>query len=207
MPIADHVNLVTLAHPLKQRVGVMGAGGKSTLARAIAAKQDTEFIEIDWISHMPGWRIRPEDDARRIVQERMEANPQGWVTDHHSRYLRELILARAQAIVMLELPFRTYFWRRFKRSVRRAWTKEVVCGGNVETFRQHFASRESAILEIWQRRKRYSMVAENVSAAAPPDLDFYFIRSARELDDFYDAQGLRVDLQTTGSGHETAPGR
>ena len=51
------------------------------------------------------------------------------------------------------------------------------------------------------------MITENVSAAAPPDLDFYFIRSARELDDFYDAQGLIMDIQTSGSDHKTAPGR
>ena len=61
MPVADHVNLVSLTHPLKARVGVMGAGGKTTLARAIAAKLDIEFIEIDWITHMPGWQIRPEE--------------------------------------------------------------------------------------------------------------------------------------------------
>ncbi len=207
MPIADHVNLVSLTHPLKPRVGVMGAGGKTTLARAIAAKMDIEFIEIDWITHMPGWQIRPEDDVKKIVQERMQVNPRGWVTDHHSHYLRELILPRAQAIIVLELPFRTYFWRRFKRSVKRAWTKEVVCGGNVETFRQHFASRDSAILENWQRRGRYSQIGETAVAAAPPGLDFYEIRSARELDDFYDAQGLSMDLQITGPGHKTAPGR
>ena len=95
VPIADHVNLVGLEHPLKQRVGAMGADGKSTPARAIGRKMGLEFIEIDWIRHMPGWQIRPLEDVNRIVLERMEANPRGWVTDHRSRHHRPLILKRA----------------------------------------------------------------------------------------------------------------
>ncbi len=184
----------------------MGAGGKSTLAGAIARKMDLEFIEIDWIQHMPGWNIRPPEEVNRIVLERMEANPRGWVTDHHSHYLRPLILARATSVVILELPFRTVFWRRLKRSVRRAWMKEVVCGGNMETFWQHFATRESAILEIWQRRKRYSMIGEAVSAAARPGLDFYYIQTTRQLDEFYEVQGLSKDPRVTTGGRETASG-
>lgn len=206
MPISNHVNLVGLDHPVEQRVGVMGTGGKSTLARAIAQKMGLEFIEIDWIQHMPGWQMRPPEEVISIVLERIEANPRGWVTDHHTSYLRPMILERAKSLVVLEVPFKTVFWRRFKRSVRRAWTKEVVCGGNVETFWQHFATRESAILEIWQRRERYSMIGETVSAAAPPGLDFYYIRTAGQLDEFYEAQGLSKGAQVPTGGPETVQG-
>ena len=50
MPVADHVNLVQLDHPLGNHVGVFGSGGKSTLASAIARKYDFAFIELDQIS-------------------------------------------------------------------------------------------------------------------------------------------------------------
>ena len=62
MSLADHVNLVELDHPLGRNVGVFGAGGKSTLARAIARKSGLAFIELDAIQHMPGWQRRPDED-------------------------------------------------------------------------------------------------------------------------------------------------
>ena len=58
MSVADHVNLVKLEHPLGRYIGVFGAGGKSTLASAIARKYDLAFIELDEIQHMPGSYFR-----------------------------------------------------------------------------------------------------------------------------------------------------
>ena len=116
----------------------------------------------------------------------MDSSPRGWVTDHNVVF----ILQRAESVIVLELPFRTIFWRRLKRSVRRAWTKEIVCGGNTETFRQHFTSRESAILEAWQRRKKYSRIYENISRDIPPGVDLFYIRTPRELDQFYEFHDL-----------------
>lgn len=187
MPIADHVkNLVELSHPLGNHVGVFGSGGKSTLANAIARKYDLAFIELDGIQHMPGWQLRQKEEVEKIVTERMDSSPRGWVTDHNFPF----ILQRAESVIVLELPFRTIFWRRLKRSVRRAWTKELVCGGNTETFRQHFTTGESAILEAWQRRKRYSRIYENTSPHIPPGVDLFYIRTPRELDEFYEIHDL-----------------
>ena len=86
---------------------------------------------------------------------------------------------------MLELPFRTIFWRRLTRSLKRAWTHEIVCGGNTETFWQHFFTRESAILEVIQKRWRYATVFDRTIGEAPAGINFYRIRSANELDEFY----------------------
>lgn len=47
MPVLDHVNLAKHSRPLERYVGVFGAGGKSTLASAIARKYNLEFIELD----------------------------------------------------------------------------------------------------------------------------------------------------------------
>lgn len=189
MPVDIDANLVELGHPISHNVGVFGAGGKSTLASAIARKHDLEFIELDWIQHMPGWERRPVDEVEKIVAKRMQSNPRGWVTDHNFNF----VLQHAKSVIVLNLPYRTIFWRRFKRSLHRAWTKEIVCGGNTETFRQHFTTRESAILEAWQRRKRYSGIFESVSPQVPPGIDLYHIRTPRELNQFYEIHGLPKD--------------
>ncbi len=65
-------------------------------------------------------------------------------------------------------------------------------------------SGEAAILEIWQRLKQYSVIGEIVSAAAPPGLDFCYIQTARQLDEFYEAQGLSKDAPATAGGPERA---
>ena len=113
-------DLVELSHPLPRKVAVFGAGGKSTLARAIALKMDLEFIEIDWINHMPGWQNRPPEEAARMLKGRIDSSPDGFITDHHSSFLRELIYKNVESAIVLELPWRTIFWRRFKRSMKRA---------------------------------------------------------------------------------------
>ena len=80
-----------------------------------------------------------------------------------------------------------------KRSLKNAWTGKEVCGGNVETFRQHLLSRNSAILEMWQKRERYRRISVTTSMAARDGIDFYIIRSARELDRFYELHRLSRD--------------
>jgi adenylate kinase family enzyme len=188
--IAEHVNLVQLDHPLGKRIGVFGAGGKTTLARAIARRKNIEFIELDQIRNLPGWNLRPVGEFRQIVAQRMAVNPNGWITDHSHEAVQPMIHERADSVIVLQLPFRSIFWRRVKRSLRRAWSGEEVCGGNVETFRQHLLSRDSAILEMWQKRGQYSHYAHRVSMAARSGVDLYVISSAAELDRFYELHGL-----------------
>ena len=65
--IASHVNQVALHHPLGNRVAVMGHGGKTTLAKAIARKLDIEFIELDQIAKLArlGAKTRGRVSANR----------------------------------------------------------------------------------------------------------------------------------------------
>ncbi len=191
--IADHVNSVRPDHPLGRKVAVMGHGGKTTLARAIARKYSLEHIELDQIANLPGWNRRPSEEFRQIVEERMAANPNGWVTDHFHSDVVDMIHERADSVIVLHLPYPTMLWRRTLRSLKRAWTGEEVCGGNVETFRQHLFSKESAILEMWQKRDRYRRISETISKVAREGVDFYVIRSSRELDNFYRLHGLSRD--------------
>lgn len=190
MSIAAHVNRVDLDHPLGGRVAVFGHGGKSTLAAAIARKTGSTHINLDDIRLLPNWVKRPDDEVLRDVLEMMASSPHGWVTDHQYGPAMDTIMDRAESVVLLDLPFRTMFWRRFKRSVARSWTRELIIGGNRETFRQNFASRDSAILEMWQQRKRYRRFSETISGLARSGVDFYHIRSGRELEGFYQIQGL-----------------
>jgi len=107
-------NQVDLDHPLPRKVAVFGAGGKSSLARAISQKMNLKFIELDWINHMPGWQIRPPDDANRIVRERIESSPDGWIVDRAQAAVPNDILPASNAFAKTRMDTRDCLWRKHR---------------------------------------------------------------------------------------------
>ena len=103
-----------------QRVAVIGnsGGGKSVLARRIAAHFELPYVEIDSILWRQGWRLAPEveyraEHARLIAEDR-------WVIDGLGR--QDSVparLARATDIVLIDLPLWVHFWLAAERQI--AW--------------------------------------------------------------------------------------
>ena len=181
-------NRVAFDHPLGRRIAVFGRAGKTSLARAIAAKHGLEFIEIDWIHHMPNWEERSDEEILQIVTERMDGSESGWVVDHHHRSVVSAVLSRADTLVLISLPWRTMFWMYVKRSIKRSWTGESIAGGNKETWRVSFASRDSHLWHVIKTRKN------NYRARFEPELSegmaYYLIESLSELNRFYEVHQL-----------------
>lgn len=130
--------------------GCSGAG-KSTLARALADALDLPWIELDahhWIG--PGWRAATPDDLRTRI-EALLTDDRGWIVDgNYDSKLGELVVARAELIVWLDLPLWLKLGRLLRRSVRRLWHREALWNGNRESFLDQFWGRES--LFAWALR-------------------------------------------------------
>jgi adenylate kinase family enzyme len=104
-----------------QRVVIIGngGGGKSTLARRLAARFGTPCVEIDTLLWQPGWRLTPvetydAEHARLIAQER-------WIIDGLGR--RESIpqrLSRSTDIVLIDMPLWIHFWLAAERQLQWA---------------------------------------------------------------------------------------
>ena len=58
--------------------------------------------ELDGLFHQPGWTELPTDEFRAVVAEVVDGP--GWVVDGNYRQVRDLVWARAQVIVVLDLP-------------------------------------------------------------------------------------------------------
>jgi adenylate kinase family enzyme len=135
-------------------VGCSGAG-KTTVARALAARLGLRHIELDALYHLPQWQPRPADELRALVDART-AEP-GWVVDGNYSTVADLTWARAGTIVVLDLPRRTVMWQIVWRTFRRAALRRELWSGNRERWRNFFSWKpeESIIRWAWTRYSKY----------------------------------------------------
>ena len=148
-----------------KRIVIIGSScsGKSTFAKRLSEKLELKHCELDQLHWLPNWQERPDTDFRELVTNVVSS--EHWVIDGNYATARDIVWPRATQIIWLNHSFRLVLFRAFKRSIVRAFTKEKVCAGNIETFRHAFLSRDSIILWVLktfhQKRKLYRhMLAE-----------------------------------------------
>ncbi len=66
--------------------------------------------------------------------------------DGNYGFVRDIVWARATAVIWLNYPLRVVLWRAWSRTTRRVLMREELFSGNRESFRRSFLSRESIIL-------------------------------------------------------------
>jgi len=170
----------------KRRVVVYGpsGSGKSTLARRIGAALSVPVVELDALYHGPSWASAPTESFRAAVGSALDAHAHGWICDGNYSIVRDVVLARADAIVWLKLPFHLVTAQLLWRTVRRAWTREALWNGNHETWRQSFASRQSILLwGVTHWRAHFRVTAAGIAAhgAHLPRIELASTRDVRAL--------------------------
>ena len=147
------------AHPRPDgrlaRVVVVGCSGsgKSTFARALAAALGAPCVHLDALYWAPQWQPRPESEFLRLADE--ATSGPAWVVDGNYRRVRPIVWPRATDVVWLNYGFPRVFGRVLARTVRRAWTGEVLYSGNRESLRRSFLSRESILWWTMTQFGRY----------------------------------------------------
>lgn len=112
-------------------VGVTGAG-KSTLARALSGRLGLPYHEMDALYYNgPQWATNGNlaADVSRLTA------GQGWIIDSLGYpEVRDLMWDRADTVIWLDYPRHVIMPRVLRRSLGRTVTREVVFGGNRETW-------------------------------------------------------------------------
>jgi adenylate kinase family enzyme len=112
--------------------------GKSTLAQRLSRATGIEWVDVDARTWRPGWESVSEEEQRAFFSDVVARDE--WILDTAYSTWRDVVLARAEVVVALDFPRWMSLLRLVRRTVRRVWTREVVCNGNVETLRKALAS-------------------------------------------------------------------
>src|SRR5688572_8196393 len=84
-------------------LGTSGSG-KTTTARAAAARLGLSHVEPDAIRHGPNWQETPDDEFRATVAGIAAGN--AWVIDGNYALVRDLLIPRATRVVWIDPPKR-----------------------------------------------------------------------------------------------------
>ncbi|WP_236706489.1 MULTISPECIES: AAA family ATPase [unclassified Frankia] len=160
------------------RILVLGASGsgKSTFARRVAATLGIPHIELDALRHGPGWTVRPTFAAD---VETATAAPD-WVVDGNYSAVRELVWARADTIVWLDLPRWLVEWQVIRRTAGRLVLRTPLWNGNRERWRSlHRASHP--LRWSWRKHGEYrTSYGSRFAAGDPAGRRLVRLRSRRE---------------------------
>ena len=167
-----------------RRVSVVGTSGsgKSTLARELAGILGVPHLELDAVHHQPGWAPLPTDEFRRIIAARAAAG--GWVIDGNYGRVRDLVWARADTVVWLDLPKRTVMRQVVWRTLRRVALRRELWNGNRERWRNFLTWNPEQSVISWAWHKHAPDHAKYAAAAASPasaHLRFIRLTSRRDV--------------------------
>jgi len=173
-----------LRSAIVRRVSVVGTSGsgKSTLARELAGILGVPHLELDAVHHQPGWAPLPTDEFRRIVAARAAAG--GWVIDGNYGRVRDLVWARADTVVWLDLPKRTVMRQVVWRTLRRVALRRELWNGNRERWRNFLTWNPEQSVISWAWHKHAPDHAKYAAAAASPasaHLRFIRLTSRRDV--------------------------
>lgn len=178
-----------LRSAIVRRVSVVGTSGsgKSTLARELAEILGVPHLELDAVHHQPGWAPLPMDEFRRIIAARAAAG--GWVIDGNYGRVRDLVWARADTVVWLDLPKRTVMRQVVWRTLRRVALRRELWNGNRERWRNFLTWNPEQSVISWAWHKHAPDHAKYAAAAASPasaHLRFIRLTSRRDIARFLD---------------------
>jgi adenylate kinase family enzyme len=167
-----------------RRVSVVGnsGSGKSTLAVALAARLGVPCVELDAIFHQPGWTELPPEEFR--ARAAAAAAGDAWVVDGNYSAVRDLVWARADTVVWLDLPRAVVMRRVVSRTVVRVVRRQELWNGNREPWSNFLAldPQRSIIGWAWTQHAKYRDRYE--AAMADPawaHLRFVRLRSAADM--------------------------
>ena len=167
-----------------QRIAVVGpsGAGKTTLARALAARLDLPHVELDAIYHQRDWTALPTAEFRARVTAAVDQ--ERWVIDgNYQAQLHDLVLTHADTVVWLRMPRRLVMRQVVTRTTQRVVRRQRLWNGNRESVRNVFSLDPERSIVVWAWAKHSKDVEryEALRAVATPAQRWIVLRSRRDV--------------------------
>ena len=156
--------------------------GKTTVARALAARLGIPLVELDAIVHQPGWGELPTSEFRRRVEACVAQD--SWVVDGNYGRVQHLVWSRADTVVWLDLPRRVVVSRVVRRTVGRVVLRRKLWNGNREPWSNLWSRDPMKSVIAWSWTHHAASRERYESAMTDPEwsnLRFVRLRSQREI--------------------------
>ena len=167
-----------------RRVSVVGnsGSGKTTLAREIAQRLQVAHLELDAVFHQPGWAELPVEQFRDRVGQFVDQ--EAWVIDGNYTAVRDLVWARADTVVWIDLPRRVVMMRLTRRTLGRLLLRRKLWNGNRERWTNLLSRDPDRSILAWAWTMHSSYRDRYLGATTDPGnrhLDFVVIRSDEDI--------------------------
>ena len=138
-----------------RRIAVPGCSGsgKSTLAAVSAARLGLPYLATDAVFWTDDWRPRPADEVRAWLASTTAA--ERWVTDGNFDGDRDLLWARAELIVWLDLPLARVLGQALRRNLGWWLRRTRVWGGQRMTLAKALSGARHVLRSHGQKRRAY----------------------------------------------------
>jgi adenylate kinase family enzyme len=171
--------------PESPRIHIVGTScsGKSTFGRELSLRLSIPFVELDALHWGPNW----QEAETEVFQARVAAaiEPDSWIVDgSYGRKIGTAVSERRNIVIWIDLSLPRILFRFLKRSLKRAWSKELLWGGCRETLRNSLFQRDSLLFWILKHHKpardRYFELLES----PPAGVQVIRLRSPKEVRQF-----------------------
>lgn len=160
----------------------MAGAGKSTFSRALSTKTGLPIICLDLHRWNPGWILVPKDAF--IQKQRVLLAGERWIVDSND-VDNDLLLERADTLVVLDTPWWVCAGRAFKRGLRRPRDTQLPDGCD-ESLAQRLQDEWGIVWRNFRDRKSIRTRELSLATQCRGLMEVYVLSSKREMAAFVD---------------------
>lgn len=127
-------------------MGISGSG-KSTLAKTLSQRFELPRTELDAIHHQPNWT--PISDVGFVAALEPTLEQDQWVIDGNYSQVTDLILQRADTVILLDYSRPVVMARVLRRTLLRGLLRTELWNGNRESLRNLLSRDPEVNVVMW----------------------------------------------------------
>ena len=160
----------------------MAGAGKSTFSQALSTKIGLPVVCLDLHSWNPGWVRVPESEF--LQKQRALLAGERWIVDSND-VANDLLVDRADTLVVLDTPWWICAWRAFRRGLRRPPDIQLPEGGD-ESVSQRIGDEWGIVWRNWRNRNSVRESDLSLASHCRSLMQVHVLGSKRDLADFAD---------------------